>query len=904
MSLPNNLPVHLTSFVGREQEQAELGELSRRHRLVTLTGSGGAGKTRLAARVAGDLAADFADGVCWIELAPHSDPALVADATLAALGVADTGDRPALQRLVAHLAVREALLVLDNCEHLVGACADLADTVLRACPGVRMLATSRQGLGVGGEIAWQVPPLRLPAPGEDVGFETLGSFEAVRLFVERAVQARHNFAVGNETAPVVAEICARLDGIPLAIELAAARVRVLSPQQILDGLADRFRLLTGGSRTALPRQQTLEASVAWSHDQLAAPERAVFRRLAVFAGGFTLDGAEAVCSSGSGPGRPDVLDLLDSLIAKSLVVVEERDGQLRYRMLETLRQFAALQLDSVGEAASARDAHARCCLELAGRAQERLVSATAAALRDLVVELDNYRAALDWAIAGRDAPTALGIGYAHAWLLNLRGRYREAREWLNRVLALPDGSSRARGFAICWRAYAEWSMADWDAVEASTAQMLALAQECADDVLLARGHNMATWVSMFRDPASAQRDLAEGWRLIDESDDPWVALNLPCDYAHVVMRCDDLDASEVWLERATAACVRYGNDHFLAWTLAAEVSVACRRGQLPRSLAAGRRAVELGRGFGDVVLAGYGAAVLAWSEILAGRTEDALVTVERAMREGEQAGEGISWAELHLARAVAAGVLGEADWLSGVERALRIGTDLEDPRQSSMAALVLVAALVDRGEHDRAEALIRAARRDGVALGSPWVEAACDHAAGLLAAARGESGGAEDLQHAALARAVAGGYALLVVDALEALADLASAADSDAEAARLFGAMARRRDELGYHHGRRDRAEACEDAHAEGRGLSVDEAIAYASRARGARKRPSSGWDSLTPTELEVARLAATGIGNPAIGERLFITAGTVKVHLSHIYAKLGIGNRTALTAEVTRRLG
>ncbi|MCA1842441.1 MAG: LuxR family transcriptional regulator, partial [Actinobacteria bacterium] len=445
---PNNLPVQLTSFIGRTGELEQLKRLLAEHRLVTLTGAGGAGKSRLAAQVAAEIVPNYPDGAWWVELAPLVSADLVAGTVLAVLDIPDPPGRPAEQRLTAHLAGRRLLLVLDNCEHVLADAAGLAEVALRAAPDVAVLATSREPLGVPGEVAWRVPPLSLPERGASVESEALGSYDAVRLFVDRSVQARPNFAVTNETAPLVAEICARLDGIPLAVELAAARTRLLSPAQILAGLEDRFRLLTGGGRGVVARQQTLEASVEWSHDLLSDAERILFRRLSVFAGGFDLDAAEAVCTDAGGPQRHEVLDLLDSLAAKSLVVVEDGNaGVSRYRLLETIRHFANLQLRQAGEAAPLRDAHLRFCATAAAQGAAALVAASPPVLAGASSDLDNYRAALEWALAGGDADVAMQLARDLGFVLIHRGRHREVRELAERALTLPGGSAMARSRA-------------------------------------------------------------------------------------------------------------------------------------------------------------------------------------------------------------------------------------------------------------------------------------------------------------------------------------------------------------------------------------------------------------------------------------------------------------------------
>jgi predicted ATPase/class 3 adenylate cyclase len=353
--LPNNLPRQLTSFVGREQEMAEVKRLLTATSLLTLVGAGGAGKTRLSLQVAADVLDDYRDGVWLVELAPLTDPVLVPQAVASTLGLPERASHPTVLTLEEHLRPRSLLLILDNCEHLVTACAVLAETLLRACPNLSILATSREGLGIAGETTWRIPSLSLPdvqhfsfgAP--DVA-SALSHYESVRLFIDRALAVAPAFAVTNHNAPAVAQICQHLDGIPLAIELAAVRVKVLAPEQIAARLDDRFRLLTGGSRTALPRQQTLRALVDWSYDLLTGPERILFRRLSVFAGGWLLEASEGICA-GDGVEELEVLDLLAQLVDKSLVLAEEHVGEARYGLLETLRQYGTEKLRAAGEEA-------------------------------------------------------------------------------------------------------------------------------------------------------------------------------------------------------------------------------------------------------------------------------------------------------------------------------------------------------------------------------------------------------------------------------------------------------------------------------------------------------------------------------------------------------------------------
>lgn len=366
---PNNLPEQLTSFVGRERELAEIAKSLDDSRLLTLLGVGGIGKTRLSLQVAAEMLDEFPDGVWLVEFAPLTDAQLVPQAVASVLGVKEEAGSPLVDALKKHVKDRQLLLILDNCEHLVHACAELAKLLLEAGRGLKILASSREHLHLSGEATYPVPGLAVPDILETITPAALTQYESVRLFIDRAVAAQPAFAVTDQNAVVVGEVCRRLDGIPLAIELAAARVRALSVENIAARLNDRFRLLTSGSRTALPRQQTLRALIDWSYDLLDQRERAVLRRLAVFAGGWTLDAVEAVAADGD-VRESDVLDLLTHLVEKSLVVVEAGGG--RYRLLDTVRQYAQERLTESGEEDSARMRHLACYVALAEKASPQL----------------------------------------------------------------------------------------------------------------------------------------------------------------------------------------------------------------------------------------------------------------------------------------------------------------------------------------------------------------------------------------------------------------------------------------------------------------------------------------------------------------------------------------------------
>jgi non-specific serine/threonine protein kinase len=439
----HNLPVSVTSLIGREQE---LGEVVRRlmgARLLTLTGIGGCGKTRLALEAAWTVCERYPDGVWLVELAPVADPSLVPHLVATAVGVRAAADQTVTGALTTALRNRHLLLVLDNCEHLLDACARLVDDLVRSCAELQVLATSREALGLTGEVAWRVPSLAIPPANKHITLAELGANPAVRLIVERATAVQPRFGLIERNASTIAQICRRLDGIPLALELAAARIQALTPEQIAARLDQRFRLLTGGSRAALPRQQTLRATLDWSYDLLSEFERLLLNRLAVFAGGWSLEAAEAVCSDEE-IAPEHVLDLLAQLVSKSLVLADEdAEGTERYRMLETVRQYARERLLAAGEAEALHKRHAAYFLVFGDPfGADRFYPAgatmpTAEWLRQLEREHDNLRAALRWWIESEDIERAIKQAAVLFYMWFSRGCVTEGYEWLGEILALP-----------------------------------------------------------------------------------------------------------------------------------------------------------------------------------------------------------------------------------------------------------------------------------------------------------------------------------------------------------------------------------------------------------------------------------------------------------------------------------
>ncbi|CAA9541854.1 MAG: Adenylyl cyclase class-3/4/guanylyl cyclase / Disease resistance domain-containing protein / Tetratricopeptide repeat-containing protein / Transcriptional regulator, LuxR family, partial [uncultured Thermomicrobiales bacterium] len=520
---PAALPVPFTSFVGREREVAAVRDLVRQDgvRLVTLTGPGGVGKTRLALEVASDLGQAFADGVCFVALAPLADAALVPAAIAGALGLREAGDRPLAERLAAFLATQDLLLLLDNVEGVVAAAPAVA-MLLAACPRVTVLATSRVPLNVTGEQRFPVPPLALPDPARVRSAAEVAEVAAVRLFCARARAVRPDFALTDEDAAAVAAVCARLDGLPLAIELAAARSTVLPPSALLARLSPSLGHLTGGPRDQPDRLRTLRGAIAWSHDLLSADERALFRRLAVFAGGCTLEAAEAVGRAGAGP-RLDVLAVLASLVDHSLLRRDAGvDGEPRFGMLETVREFGLEQLTASGEEAAVRDAHAGWCLDLATRAGPSWFTPAQNRWGDRVAaEHSNLRTALAWLAGSADVGAGLRLVVALWPFWFVRGHWAEGRGWLARAFVWSAG---ARTIERAWVLVGATAVAADRGGEEPAAwgdEALGIARELGDGVATASALVALGGAAAARGEANRARSLTEAalaaWRELGDA---------------------------------------------------------------------------------------------------------------------------------------------------------------------------------------------------------------------------------------------------------------------------------------------------------------------------------------------------------------------------------------------------
>lgn len=579
-TLGANLPLQLTSFIGREHEIAEVKRLLATTRLLTLTGAGGCGKTRLALRAAEGLLDEYPDGVWFVDLAPLTEPALVPQTVASIFDLRESAEAPVGNVLENYLRTKNLLLVLDNCEHLIEACAQLSDTLLRACPNLKILATSRETLNIAGETTLGVPPLSLPDPKQLPTIEALKQFESIQLFAARAGATEPHFQLTNSNAPAIAQICQRLDGMPLAIELAAARVKSIGVEQIAARLDDRFRLLTRGSRTALPRQQTLRATIDWSHDLLPEQERILFRRLSVFAGGWTLPAAEQVTGQ-DGISPNEVLDLLTRLADKSLVIIEEQSGQARYHLLETIRQYAREKLDTAGENQTVRNRHLDYFLKFAEDARQF------AWLDRHDVEHDNLHTALEWSLSEGRVEKGLRLAAALDQFWQIRGYVSQGRAWLQSLLSKSgDALASVRAKALHSAGFLSLTVEDIEQGTAFFESSLALYRELRDTSGIASQLVFLGRMAGFQGDYARARTLAEqGLTLHRELGNKWgasVALFFLAEFAYLQ---DDHAQAMALLEESVALCREIGNMWAVGRRLTRLGQAAHAQGNSERALA-------------------------------------------------------------------------------------------------------------------------------------------------------------------------------------------------------------------------------------------------------------------------------------------------------------------------------
>jgi predicted ATPase/class 3 adenylate cyclase/DNA-binding CsgD family transcriptional regulator len=891
------LPPQLTRFIGRAKQIDDVRQCLTDNRLVTLTGAGGVGKTRLALRIA----ASTNEGAVWyVDLAPVADPDVLPVAVIRALGLPDQPGRSTMDTIVKSIEGHHGLMVLDNCEHLLDASAELILTLLARCLRLTLLTTSREPIGVEGELTWRVPSLSL----ED---------EAIELFVDRARHARSDFALTDNNVASVGEICKRLDGMPLAIELAAARVRALSVSEILDGIHDRFRLLTGGSRKAVRRQQTLRASVDWSHAMLTEPEAVVFRRIAAFMGGFDFAAAQAIVGGGK-VASYQVLDLLTLLVDKSLVLADSTTGRVRYRLLETVRQYALEKLSESDEADVVRGLHRDYYTGMTVPLQSPVATNRELLLDRAETEIDNLRAAFAWSHERGDIERALELAGSLQPLWLMRGRIQEGLGWLNEVLTgLPaDGAELAP--AVHARALADQAFLGSWAVTANhterAEQALAMAREVDDPALLVRVLTSCIGAAAF-DAEAVHPYIEEALGLARELGDQWRLGQILGWKAYIAILGGDPVSARAAGEEGRVLAQAAGDPFFsrFCWYWGPALA-AFQEGDFGEAHPMLRAILAEADASGDVIHGFIARTALAHVLVLTGDITGARTHAEAALEVTPQLGPYLeTWASAPLAMAA----LAAGDLTAAAEVCDLVWQRLSAQPKTAIANVNPMAELeLARGDVITAR---RWADAD-VSVMMGWHLAKALVVRARVAFAQGEFEQAEGDLHRALAVAADYGAYQVLPDAFEVLGQVTDEADEHRDAARFFGVADTLRRQMGSVRYRvydatylaslarvRERLGENEfqSAWEAGAALSTDEAIAYAQRGRGERKRPSSGWESLTPTEMDVVRLVKEGLGNKDIAARLFISHRTVQTHLTHVYTKLELTSRVALAQEAAR---
>jgi predicted ATPase/DNA-binding CsgD family transcriptional regulator len=922
MRMRSWLPVGVAAFVGRKGERAKVADLVTDRRVVTLTGPGGCGKTRLAVEVVANVASEFPGGAFWVDLQGVSESRLVAPAVGAAMGVQERPGEALADTLVEQLHARHLLLVLDNCEHLVEVCADLVSKLSSACPELHVLATSRVPLVLDGEVSFEVAPL--PVPGADaVSASAVATADAARLFEVRARQVAADFRIGDDNASAVAEICRRLDGIPLAIELAAARVRVLAPGQIAAALSDRFRLLKGGARGAPARQRTLQASLDWSYDLLDDAQRLALARLSVFAGSFELDAAEAVVG-GDGIDSADVLDLVCALAAQSMLQVVQRRGRARYRLLETIRVYARQRLSELDSPDRVRDRHLEFHVGLATQAQAGLHGRQPEAwVARLAADLDDLRAAMDWAAETGGVRGLVGITEPIVRFWFERGLSREVHRRLHEAAEVPGAGDeeRVRGLnAAAGLALATGEPASFHR-SAKQAVAVARAADLGDALAVALAHQALSGIlSGLSTSEQVDADVEEALQLAKRCENASTHAHILQFAGAAVLHSRSIDAGHELFQQCVEVCeandlafhlpaAHAGAPPWLAWS-----------GRLDQTRRHARRAVELSRQLGRPGWEAAGLTGLAAAAVLQGdhiRAQDYLAEAKATLLPRALQGTHYGmWMRHWLSvSAYASGDLEAAR--AAAEEIVRIARGGGSCLDEAVGEWLLGVVAHAQERHDEAREHLEASRALSTNPLLPHTQGRSLLGLADLARENESFEEAWELAHGGLGVLDEYGDRVGTAAALETIAHLSVDLGDPERALRLLAASERFHTEWGiarfpvqvdrFESARKAAYAALESTAATGcwsagAELSLADAVGYARRGRGERQRPKIGWASLTPAEREVVRLVAEGHTNAQIGRRLFISVNTVKRHLSRVYAKVDVDGRAELAAQVARR--
>jgi non-specific serine/threonine protein kinase len=898
MATPNNLPEQLTTFVGRERELGEVARLLDTKRLLTLTGAGGCGKSRLALEYARRVSDEYQDGVWLVELAALSDPALLPQAVASVLGLREEQDVPLETTLAKKLRPLHLLLILDNCEHLVSACADLAARLLSSTPALKILATSRQALGIMGEVDWKVPSLTTPDASLKWDSSSLGKlagYEAVQLFIDRARLKSQNFAITGESAQAVAQICSRLDGIPLAIELAAARMKVLSAGQIVARLDERLKLLSDRSASSIPRRQTLRAAIDWGYDLLAETERALLRRLSVFSGGCSLEAVEAVCDSTID--EYDIIDLISHLVDKSLVIAEERDGEVRYRLLETIRQYASEKLQASGEAADLQARHCRWYLRLAQESKLALLSEVQPMwLAHLEAEHDNLRAALLYCRENEVATEeGLQLAGALSWFWYFRGYVSEARGWLESMLARPGAADYPAAYAqaIGAAGVMAYLQSDYPSAHDWLEESAALALQTGDRDIRAFALAFLGRVAFHEDNPDAHLYIEESLAIFRETGNNW-GLALALDFLGNVIQQGSRQEEIAGLHNESLELFRQMGNR---WGVALELSTFGRLAMEQGDLTAARRQLEealaIQRSIGDKWSVAWLLNKLGDLAQYVDNYDEASTYYEDSLALFRTLGDAAGTASaLHMLGVVRLHNAKYDEARDLLKESLILYDRLVDVHAQALALARLATVAIEQGDSEEARTVSAQGLKIALLSEDPAYLSTClavhariaDHtgrperAAALLSAA-------DALQRSSSGRSRGNPwfpqgeqeYRSRLSEEIKAQLGEAAFADSWRKGQEIAAASPERI------------VSALADFD-----MPFDMAAdaRVSTKPRGIHDDP----DELTDRELDVLRLVAEGYTDAQLAEQLVISIRTVQAHLRSIYSKLRVTTRTGAT--------
>jgi predicted ATPase/DNA-binding CsgD family transcriptional regulator len=905
-AVASTLPTQGTSFIGRQADVAALATLVDAHRVVSIVGAGGCGKTRLAVEVAVEILGRFRDGVAWADLAPLTEATAVAGVVAGTVGLNSVTEITA-ERIAEHVGGRSMLIILDNCEHVAAEAAHLVAAITASCPSVRIVATSREPLALVAELVWRIPSLDVPHAAD--GADLLDS-DAGRLLVERIRLVRPGFDPDSADGTALAEVCRRLDGIPLAIELAAARTATMSPVELAGRLGERFGLLVGGARDTIARQRTLEASVAWSHQLLTEHEQVCFRRLSVFPGSFTLDAGIEMCSAAV----PEPEQSIVRLLACSLLA--ERPGQgSRLQMLEPVRWYARERLIDSGEADDVLERHLTWAVDTARQLGEQLEGPEVTdALGQLDADVDNLRAAMDWAVSRQRPIEAVDILSATSWYWVWRGRIIEMARWLRRSGIDQAHLEPHERLRVVW-AKTELIGNRAGGIGDLIDEGVTLAREVDDQAAEARFLVSYSRFLAFHDPhGTIERAPGERTMCRSAGIPFWAATSLMSE-ALANFTLGRFDRAEPLLDQLRIEARALRHPQLIADEIARRAIVDRRFGRYDAVQRAVGQIDDVTAGFTNLNSKALVHAQAALVAVAQGRADTVLADMDELYRRYTLAGEygylpsialPITDALIDLGRAAEAierlvpiwqGVIRSVSWR------LRLGS-------------ARATALFATGDIDGARLGFTAVLDEARTTPNEHEAAIAERFLAAIDRADQRFGDAESRLHRALETQAGFGYPQYVADVLEELAGLELDHDRAHPAAVLFGGAGAIRAQSGVTRriGRQDAYDAdiaelrrrlgdkCDDQWRRGAALTMAEVVELAQRGRGERGRPATGWESLTVTEAKVAALVAEGLSNPEVAERLLMGRATVKTHVSNILRKLGLSNRTQLAGLAARR--